>query len=229
MRALIIEDDAILCGSLSRHLEQHGFVVDTAADGEEGLYKATEFPLDIAIIDLGLPGLSGIEIIKKVRETLNYPILILTARDLWQDKVEGLEAGGDDYLVKPFHIEELLARLRVLLRRQGGWTQNRIECGPIHLLQSAQEVILHGDSIELTSYEFRVLEYLMLNAGKVISKSELSEHIYAEENDRDSNVIEVFIRRLRKKLDPNKTLNPIETLRGSGYRLILEKADLRKS
>ena len=180
MRALIIEDDKILCDSLTEHLQKLGFVVDTAADGEEGLYKATEFPLDIAIIDLGLPGLSGIEIIHKVREKYNYPILILTARDRWQDKVEGLEAGGDDYLVKPFHVEELLARLRVLLRRQGGWTHNSIECGPIQLLQSSQKVTLDGEPVELTSYEFRVLEYLMLNAGKVISKSELTEHIYEE-------------------------------------------------
>ena len=223
MRALIIEDDDILRDNLTQHLQELGFVVDTAADGEEGLYKATEFPLDIAIIDLGLPGLSGIEIIEKVRQKFNYPILILTARDRWQNKVEGLEAGGDDYLVKPFHVEELLARLRVLLRRQGGWTQNSIECGPIHLLQSSQKVTLHDENIELTSYEFRVLEYLMLNAGKVISKSELTEHIYDEESDRDSNVIEVFIRRLRKKLDPDKTLSPIETIRGSGYRLVLEK------
>ena len=224
MRLLIVEDEQTLRIQLESQLQAQGFVVDSAADGQEGLYKASEFPIDLALIDLGLPKISGIELIRKVRGLGRpYPILIFTARDRWQDKVEGLEAGADDYLVKPFHFEEMMARVRALLRRSGGWASPGLRCGPVQLDVSSQQVALHDQPVELTAYEYKVLEYLMLHAGEVVSKSELSEHIYAEDADRDSNVIEVFIRRLRQKLDPEETLHPIETLRGRGYRLTLAR------
>ncbi|MDQ7073731.1 MAG: response regulator transcription factor [Gammaproteobacteria bacterium] len=222
MRVLIVEDDTTLASQLQSQLSQRGFVTDLAHDGEEGLFYALESPLDIAIVDLGLPKLSGIELIKTARaKGKNYPILILTARDRWQDKVEGLEAGGDDYLAKPFHPEELLARLNALLRRAGRWTQAQLHCGPVTLDTGSQQVFLHQQPLELTSYEFKLLEYLMLHAGETLSKSRLTEHLYDDE--RDSNVIEVFIRRLRKKLDPDGNLNPIETQRGQGYRFSLAR------
>lgn len=219
MRALVIEDDARLLKLVSAYLAEDDYIVDSAADGEQGLYMALEFPVDIAIIDLGLPKTPGIEIIRTARKKgRTFPILILTARDGWQSKVEGLEAGADDYLVKPFHKEELLARARALLRRSGGWSQTRLESGPVALDSAAKAVELHGAAVELTTYEYRVLEYLLLHAGQVVSKTTLIEHLYAEDEERDSNVIEVFIRRLRSKLDPDGALNPIVTLRGSGYR-----------
>jgi len=219
MRALVIEDDPHLRGLVSQYFADEGFAVDVAGDGENGLYMAEEFPVDIAIVDLGLPGISGVEIIRRARKAgRKYPILILTARDGWQTKVEGLEAGADDYLVKPFHREELLARVRALLRRSGGWAQPRLECGPIAVDTTAKTVFVHDNSVDLTAYEYKVLEYLILHAGQVVSKATLAEHLYAEDEERDSNVIEVFIRRLRSKLDPDATLNPITTLRGSGYR-----------
>ena len=219
MRALVIEDDAALRAQVTKILEDEGFAVDVAADGEQGLYMAEEYPIDIAIVDLGLPKTSGIEIIRKARKSgRSFPVLILTARDGWQSKVEGLEAGADDYLVKPFHKEELLARTRALLRRSGGWSQATLESGPISLDTTAKSVSVSGKNVELTSFEYRVLEYLLTHAGKVISKTELTEHLYTEDEERDSNVIEVFIKRLRSKLDPEATLNPITTLRGQGYR-----------
>lgn len=226
MRVLLVEDDHDLLAQLQTRLESEGFAVDAALDGREGLYMATEYALDAAIIDLGLPHLSGLDLIKAVRGNgSRYPILILTARDRWQDKVAGLEAGADDYLAKPFHSEELMARLRALLRRAGGWAQSRLLCGPVALDTSTQTVTLDDAPVTLTAYEYRVLEYLMLHAGEVVSKMELSEHLYAEDDDRDSNVIEVFVRRLRGKLDPRGTLAPIETLRGRGYRLTLPRED----
>jgi two-component system response regulator PhoP len=186
---------------------------------------ACEYPIDIAVIDLGLPEVNGIEIIEAVRaKGLDYPILILTARGRWQNKVEGLEAGADDYLVKPYHFEELIARLKALLRRNNRWTQASLVCGPITLNTSEQRVILNGEEVILTAYEYKVLEHLILHAGEVISKTHLTESLYAEDSDRDSNVIEVFIRRLRTKLDPNNTLKPIETLRGRGYRFTLPRS-----
>ena len=219
MRALVIEDDAALRAQVTKILEDEGFAVDVAADGEQGLYMAEEYPIDIAIVDLGLPKTSGIEIIRKARKGgRSFPVLILTARDGWQSKVEGLEAGADDYLVKPFHKEELLARTRALLRRSGGWSQSTLQSGPISLDTTAKSVSVAGKGVELTSFEYRVLEYLLTHAGKVISKTELTEHLYTEDEERDSNVIEVFIKRLRSKLDPEATLNPITTLRGQGYR-----------
>lgn len=202
-----------------QRLEGAGYAVDVAESGEDGEYIGNEFPVDIAVVDVGLPNISGIEMIRNLRERgKDFPILILTARGRWQDKVEGLESGADDYLVKPFHMEELEARLKALLRRAAGVAQPTITSGPITLNTTSQEVRLNNTLLELTAYEFKVLEYLMLNAGQVISKTELTEHIYAQDYDRDSNVIEVFIGRLRRKLDPTNKLQPIETLRGRGYR-----------
>lgn len=219
MRVLVVEDDTPLRETLVARLKREGWAVDAAADGEEGLYLGQEFPIDVAVVDLGLPKLNGMELIARWRSAeKRFPVLILTARGEWQDKVEGLGAGADDYLVKPFHVEELLARLNALVRRAAGWAQSVLSCGPIALDTSAQQVTLENDPVELTSFEYKVLEYLMMHAGEVISKSRLTDHIYEQDFDRDSNVIEVFIGRLRKKLDPKGELKPIETLRGRGYR-----------
>ncbi len=224
MRILLVEDEKALREQLVRQLTDRGYSVDAAADGEEGLYLGREYPIDLAIIDIGLPKLSGIDLIKALRkEGKELPILILTARGNWQDKVEGLGAGADDYLVKPFHFEELSARLNALLRRSVGLSVPVVEYGPITLDTTRQTVALCGEEISLTAYEYRVLEYLMLHPGEVVSKTVLTEHIYDQDFDRDSNVLEVFVGRLRRKLDPDKTLEPIETLRGRGYRFRLEK------
>jgi len=222
MRVLVIEDESTLREQLIKRLRTEGYAVDAAGDGEEGLFLGDEHPFDLGVVDVGLPRLSGIEVIKELRKRgKRFPILILTARGRWQDKVEGLEAGADDYLVKPFHIEELLARLNALARRSAGWSRPVIQCGPITLDTAAQIVIVDGRETELTAFEYRALEYLMLHAGQVISKAELTEHLYDQEFDRDSNVIEVFIGRLRRKLDPHNRFQPIETLRGRGYRFAL--------
>lgn len=219
MRVLVVEDEFELRDQLQQRLVKAGYSVEVAADGQEGVYYGLEYPFDLAIIDLGLPKLSGIELIRQLRQgSIDFPILILTARDNWQDKVEGLEVGGDDYLVKPFHMQELLARLNALLRRSAGLSSPVIGWGPIELNTAQQTATLKGNEVSLTAYEYKVLEYLMLHAGKVVSKSELTEHIYDQDFDRDSNVLEVFIRRLRGKLDPAGELQPIETLRGRGYR-----------
>jgi two-component system response regulator PhoP len=224
MRVLIVEDEKPLRDSIVEQLQQHGFNVDAAADGEEGLYCAREYALDLAIVDLGLPKLNGMELIKKLRaEGKSYPVLILTARDKWQDKVEGLQAGADDYLAKPFHFEELLARMQALLRRSGGWAQPVLRCGAVALDPRTQEVTVNARRVDLTSFEYRILEYLIHRAGEVISKGELTERLYAQDFDRDSNTIEVFIGRLRRKLDPDDSIKPIETLRGRGYRFALQR------
>ena len=223
MRLLLVEDEPSLREQLSNRLRQDGYAVDTAIDGEEGLFYANEYPIDLAIIDLGLPKLSGIEVIQRMRKGGNsVPVLILTARNRWQYKVEGLESGADDYLAKPFHYEELAARVQALIRRSAGKADPIICVGTVSLNSVTQDVTLDGERLELTAYEYRLLHYLMLNAGKVISKMELTDHLYEEDTDRDSNVIEVFIRRLRKKLDPDETLEPIETLRGRGYRYVID-------
>ncbi len=225
MRALIVEDEPTLREQLVSSLREQGFAIDQAEDGEEGLYLAENMPLDIAIIDLGLPGRDGLSLIKSLRQkNLKYPVLILTARDTWEDKVDGLEAGADDYLTKPFHIEELLARVRALLRRTGGWSDSVMHFDRLSIDTRAQQVKVDGNVIELTAYEYRVLSYLATNGGKVISKSTLLDHLYDEDTDRDPNILEVFIRRLRQKLDKDQSLNPIETLRGRGYRLALERS-----
>ncbi|MCB1718649.1 MAG: response regulator transcription factor [Candidatus Competibacteraceae bacterium] len=224
MRVLVIEDEAALQQDIAQQLRQSGYAVDVAGDGQEGLFLGQEYPLDVAIIDLGLPKMSGIEVIRELRSLgKTFPILILTARGRWQDKVDGLEAGADDYLVKPFHMEELLARLRALVRRASGWAQSTLQCGPIGLDTASQSVTLNGQEVVVTAYEYKLLEHLMLHAGDVVSKTELSEHLYEEELDRDSNVLEVLVGRLRRKLDPDRSLNPIETLRGRGYRLRLPR------
>ena len=220
MRILIVEDEAQLRGQLEQRLRAEGYAVDSAADGEDGLYFGREYPVDIAVVDLGLPGISGIDVIKTLRaEHKHFPILILTARSMWQEKVEGLEAGADDYLVKPFHFEELSARLRALIRRSAGESNAEIVLGPVTLNTTSQEVSVDDQAIEITAYEYRLLHYLIMNRNKVVSKTELVDHIYDEDADRDSNVIEVFVGRLRKKLDPEGVIQPIQTLRGRGYRL----------
>ncbi len=224
MRVLVVEDDTDIREQLIESLQKEGYVVDAAADGSQGLYYALEYPIDLAIVDLGLPEVSGLEIIKQLRNKgHDYPVIVLTARTRWQNRVEGLEAGADDYVDKPFHHEELLARMRALLRRTGRWSQSEFSCGPIRLNTSEQRVLLNDDEVTLTAYEYKVIEHLMMHAGEVISKTDLTESMYDDDSDRDSNVIEVFIRRLRMKLDPNGDINPIETLRGRGYRFTLER------
>ena len=224
MRILLVEDEAPLRETLAARLKREGFAVDAAADGEEGLFNGREVPFDIAIVDLGLPRMSGMDLVRALRaEGKKFPILILTARSSWQDKVEGLKSGADDYLVKPFHVEELLARINALLRRAAGWSKPSLECGPVKLDLSAQTVSVADTPVDLTSYEYKVLEYLMLHAGELVSKADLTEHIYQQDFDRDSNVLEVFIGRLRKKLDPEGTLKPIETVRGRGYRFAIPR------
>jgi two-component system response regulator PhoP len=223
MRILVVEDEQKLCEQIQLFLADKGFAVDKAHNGRDGFFMGKEYPIDAAIIDIGLPDFSGIELIQRLRKNkVSVPILILTARSRWQEKVEGLEAGADDYLVKPFHYEELLARINALLRRSVGQAHPVLTHGNIELDTVAQEVSVDGVKLELTAYEYKVLEYLMFRKGELISKSVLTQHIYDEDYDRDSNVIEVFIGRLRKKLDPDGTRKPIETLRGRGYRIPLD-------
>ena len=225
MRILLIEDDIRLVESLSEQLRNEGFAVDVSNDGVEGLYVGEEFPIDLAVIDLGLPEMSGLEVIRQLRKRgRDFPILVLTARSDWQDKVEGLEAGADDYVTKPYRFEELMARINALMRRAGGHAKPRVKLGPITVDLSAQRVFRDDEEIELTTYEYKVLNYLVMHPDEVVTKTDLSEHIYEEDADRDSNVIEVFIGRLRRKLDPDGAMNPIETLRGRGYRLALPVA-----
>jgi two-component system response regulator PhoP len=224
VRILIVEDEQTLRDTLQTHFAEAGFTVDVAKDGEEGLFAGLEYPLDVAVVDLGLPKVPGLDVIRKLRGARkSYPILVLTARDRWQDKVEGLQAGADDYVAKPFHFEEVLARVQALLRRAGGWSSPTLSCGPIVLDTRTQSVAVNGGPVELTTFEYRILEHLMLRAGEVISKAELTERLYDQDFERDSNVIEVFIGRLRRKLDPQDQLKPIETLRGRGYRFALSR------
>jgi two-component system response regulator PhoP len=222
MRLLVVEDESLLRQQLEQGLTRQGYVVDAAEDGKAGLYYATEYDYDAAIVDLGLPEIDGISLIKQIRaEDKEFPVLILTARGDWQDKVAGLDAGADDYVVKPFQIEEILARLNALLRRAAGFAKPKLEFGPLNLDLTAKRLTVDGNAVDLTAYEYKMLEYLMLHPGQVISKTELTEHLYAQDYDRDSNVLEVFVRRLRQKLDPEQTLKPIETVRGQGYRFSL--------
>jgi two-component system response regulator PhoP len=222
VRILIIEDEEALRRQLREQLAAAGFSVTETGDGAEGLFFATEYPCDAAIVDLGLPGMPGLEIIRKLRGSGNLlPILILTARGRWQDKVEGLEAGADDYLAKPFQEQELLARLRALLRRAAGAAGSELCLGALRIDLAAQTVRIDGRDPELTSYEYLLLEHLAVNRGRVLSKRELADHLYPHDEDRDSNVLEVLVGRLRRKLDPDGSLAPIETLRGRGYRFRL--------
>ena len=221
MRILIIEDEIKLQRQIQLQLEAQGFVVDTCSNGKEGLYFASEYPLDAAIIDIGLPDLSGLEVIAALRKQGSLlPILILTARNSWQEKVKGLEMGADDYLTKPFQMEELLARLKALLRRATAVPDTEIRSGAILLDMEAQTVKLNNQLVDLTAFEYRLLEHLMRHQGEVISKQELTDYLYPHNDDHDSNVLEVMVGRLRRKLDPDGSLNPIETLRGRGYRFI---------
>jgi two-component system response regulator PhoP len=222
MRLLLIEDDAVLRLGLARQLEAEGYRVDQAADGEDGLFQAREYPVDLAIVDLGLPKMNGLAVVQQLRaDGRTIPILILTARGSWQDKVQGLESGADDYLVKPFEYPELAARVKALLRRSLKATSDVLTLGPIAIDFSAQVARLNGEVLELTTFEYRVLEYLVRERARVVSKQELADYLYPHDEDRDSNVLEVLIGRLRRKLDPDGTLVPIETLRGRGYRFTL--------
>jgi two-component system, OmpR family, response regulator PhoP len=222
MRILVVEDEPALQQQVRSQLEAQGYTVDSTGEGKEGLYLATEYPYDAAIVDIGLPGLSGLDIIAHLRSRGSHlPILVLTARGRWQDKVQGLETGADDYLTKPFETEELLARLKALLRRAAGAAQNVLRCGPIALNLGTQKVSVDGQEVELTSYEYRLLEHLARERRRVLSKDELAAHLYPHDEERDSNVIEVLIGRLRRKLDPDGRLQPLETVRGRGYRFRL--------
>jgi len=220
---LIVEDDPQLREQLGASFRDAGWAVELAPDGREGRYYGIEYPCDIAIVDLGLPDIPGMELIRQWRAAgLTFPVLILTARGDWRDKVEGLEAGADDYVTKPFHLEEVTARVSALLRRAAGRATAVVDFGEIRIDFSARRVLRAGEPLELTSFEYNTLEYLASRPGEVVSKAELTEHLYAEDHDRDSNVIEVFIGRLRRKLDPDQTLRPIETARGAGYRFTLQ-------
>ncbi len=220
MRLLVVEDEPALRETLAQQFRAAGFAVDLAADGIEGEFSGREYPVDVAVVDLGLPGKSGLDAIRAWRAAgKSFPVLILTARDSWQEKVGGLDAGADDYVTKPFRFEEVLARVQALLRRSGGWAQPLLKSGPVELDTRSQEVRVAGGAVELTAFEYRLLEYLMLRAGQVVSKTELTEKLYEQDFERDSNTIEVFIGRLRRKLDPDGARQPIETLRGRGYRV----------
>lgn len=216
MRVLIVEDDRNVARQLESALTKAGYVVDVAHDGEEGHYLGENEPYDAVVLDLGLPVLEGLAVVQRWRNNnRRMPILILTARDTWREKVAGLRAGADDYLAKPFAVEEALARVEALIRRTSGHASPLIRCGPVELEPSSQRVTYAGNVIELTPLEFRALSYLMHHQQKVVSKTELTEHIYSQNFDRDSNVIEVLINRLRNKLDASL----IRTRRGQGYRL----------
>lgn len=223
MRLLLIEDDAALRLGLARQLEAEGYRVDQAADGADGLFQAREYPVDLAIVDLGLPKVNGLTLVKTLRdEGRTLPLLVLTARSSWQDKVLGLEAGADDYLVKPFEYPELAARVKALLRRSLKATSDLLTFGPLRIDFAAQKARLGEQALELTGFEYRLLALLVRERARVVSKQELSDYLYPHDQDRDSNVLEVLIGRLRRKLDPDGTLAPIETLRGRGYRFTLQ-------
>ncbi len=214
MRLLVVEDDPDLNRQLVSALQDAGYVVDKAADGEEGHFLGDTEPYDGVILDLGLPVLDGVSVLEKWRRAgKKMPVLILTARDRWSDKVAGFDAGADDYVAKPFHMEEVLARIRALLRRSAGHATSELACGPLLLDTKSARVTVKGTAIKLTSLEFRLLSYLMHHKGKVVSRTELVEHLYDQDFDRDSNTIEVFVGRLRKKLG----LDILHTIRGMGY------------
>jgi len=216
MRILIVEDDKDLNRQISEALVEAGYVVDRAYDGEEGHYLGDTEPYDAVVLDIGLPQMDGISILERWRrDGRTMPVLMLTARDRWSDKVAGIDAGADDYVAKPFHIEEVLARLRALIRRAAGHASSELTCGPLRLDTKSSKVSVDGVPLKLTSHEFRLLSYLMHHMDQVVSRSELVEHLYDQDFDRDSNTIEVFVGRLRKKMG----LDLIETVRGMGYRI----------
>lgn len=217
MRILVVEDEPMLAMQLAEGVREAGYAVDVAHNGLDAHFMGDTEPFDAVVLDLGLPQMDGITVLKKWRDAgRTMPVLILTARDNWHEKVAGIDAGADDYLTKPFHMEELLARLRALIRRAGGHASAELACGPVTLDTRNNRVTVEGRALTLTSHEYRVLAYLMHHAGEVVSRSDLVEHIYAQDFDRDSNTVEVFIGRLRKKLPPGL----IETVRGMGYRLV---------
>ena len=217
MRILVVEDDADLNRQLVGALETAGYVVDSARDGEEGHFLGDTEPYDAVVLDIGLPRMDGLSVLEAWRrDGRKMPVLILTARDRWSDKVQGIDAGADDYVAKPFHIEEVLARIRALVRRAAGHASNEIECGPVRIDTKSGRVTVDGNPVKLTSHEYRVLEYLMHHRDRVVSRTELTEHLYDQDFDRDSNTIEVFVGRLRKKLPAEL----IDTVRGLGYRIV---------
>ena len=214
MRLLVVEDEPDLNRQLVEALVDAGYAVDAALDGEEGHFLGDTEPYDAVVLDLGLPRMDGISVLEQWRRNhRDMPVLILTARDRWSDKVAGMDAGADDYVAKPFHMEEILARLRALLRRSAGHASSEIEVGPLRLDTRASRVTLDGTAIKLTSHEFRLLSYLVHHSGRVVSRTELIEHLYDQDFDRDSNTVEVFIGRLRKKIPAAM----IKTVRGLGY------------
>jgi two-component system OmpR family response regulator len=222
MRILLVEDDRDLQRQLKKALTDAGYVVDTASDGEEGHFLGDTEPYDAVVLDLGLPKLDGVTVLERWRKAGKvFPVLILTARDRWSDKVQGFDAGADDYVAKPFYTEELLARLRALMRRAAGHATPDIEVGQVRIDTRASRVTVDGNPVKLTSLEYRLLAYLGHHKGRVVSRSELVEHLYDQDFDRDSNTVEVFIGRLRKKLG----VNVIHTVRGLGYRLDLADAE----
>ncbi len=216
MRILVVEDDRDLNDQLTAALKEAGYAVDCAVDGEEGHFLGDTEPYDAVILDIGLPQIDGLSVLEQWRrDGRTMPVLLLTARDRWSDKVQGIDAGADDYVAKPFHVEEVLARIRALVRRAAGHASNELVCGPLRLDLRAGRVTVNGNPVKLTSHEYKVLEYLMHHVGKVVSRTELTEHLYEQDFDRDSNTIEVFVGRLRKKLG----IDLIETVRGLGYRI----------
>jgi two-component system OmpR family response regulator len=216
MRILVVEDDRELNRQLVEALTDAGYVTDSATDGEEGQFLGDTEPYDAVVLDIGLPQIDGISVLERWRQNgRKMPVLILTARDRWSDKVSGIDAGADDYVTKPFHIEEVLARVRALIRRAAGHASSELTCGPLRLDTKTSKADIDGKPLKLTSHEFRLLSYLMHHAGKVVSRTELVEHLYDQDFDRDSNTIEVFVGRLRKKMG----IDLIETVRGMGYRL----------
>ncbi|WP_319771954.1 response regulator transcription factor [Breoghania sp.] len=216
MRLLVVEDDPDLNRQLVEALKEAGYAVDTATDGEDGHFLGDTEPYDAVVLDIGLPKMDGLTVLETWRgDGRTMPVLLLTARDRWSDKVAGIDAGADDYVAKPFHIEEVLARLRALLRRAAGHASNELVCGEVRLDTRTSRVTCKGSLVKLTSHEYRLLAYMMHHTGRIVSRTELTEHLYDQDFDRDSNTIEVFIGRLRKKLDTDV----IETVRGLGYRL----------
>jgi two-component system OmpR family response regulator len=216
MRLLVVEDDPDLNRQLVTALSDAGYAVDSAADGEDGHHLGDSEPYDAIVLDLGLPKMDGISVLESWRRNGKMmPVLILTARDRWSDKVQGFDAGADDYVAKPFHMEEVLARIRALLRRSAGHATNELSCGPVTLDTRSSRVSVNGNPVRLTSHEYRLLAYLMHHGGRVVSRTELVEHLYDQDFDRDSNTIEVFVGRLRKKLG----IDVIQTVRGLGYML----------
>jgi two-component system OmpR family response regulator len=217
LRVLVVEDEALLSRQLANVLGQAGYAVDCAADGERADFLGRTEHYDAVVLDLGLPKVDGLTVLRRWREAgLAVPVLVLTARASWHEKVQGIDGGADDYLAKPFRMEEVLARLRALIRRATGHAQPQLQCGPVALDPRLATVTVDGVPVKLTSHEFRVLSYLMHHQGRVVSQSELTEHIYSQNFDRESNTVEVFIARLRRKLGATF----IETVRGLGYRIV---------